>query len=141
MCNRAFSHSARHKTTSQHKKDKPITGCEVVISNMIDFNICRQSQKRILELRQRATTGLSSVTSDVVECLACGDEKYQLCPPERAIHKAASSSIGITPPTKSNWLGVCPEILRVFREQKMLRLRIDNTTYRNNAQKQERNRL
>ena len=46
-CNTTFSHPARHKTTYQQKRKDRTTGLEVVIYNMIDFIICRQSQKSL----------------------------------------------------------------------------------------------
>ena len=45
----------------------------------------------------------------------------------KAIEEAAASSIGITPPSRSQSQTFCPEINRMSHEQKMLRLRIDNT--------------
>ena len=46
-CNTTFSHPARHKTTYQQKRNDRTTGLEVVIYNMIDFIICRQSQRSL----------------------------------------------------------------------------------------------
>ena len=48
LCNTAFSHSAQHKATYQHKCTNTIAWCEVVISNIIDFIVCCQSQKSLL---------------------------------------------------------------------------------------------
>ena len=61
----------------------------------------------------------------------------------KAIEEAAASSIGITPPNRSQSQAFCPEINRMSHEQKMLRLRIDNTEDADisNALKQKRNRL
>ena len=47
-CNTAFQHPARHNTTYQQKRKYNTTGLDVVIYNMIDFIICRQSQQSIL---------------------------------------------------------------------------------------------
>ena len=61
----------------------------------------------------------------------------------KAIEEAAASSIGITPPNRPQSQAFCPEINRMSHEQKMLRLRIDNTkdAEMSNALKQKRNRL
>ena len=61
----------------------------------------------------------------------------------KAIEEAAASSIGITPPSRSQSQKFCPEINRMSHEQKMLRLRIDNTQDAeiSNALKQKRTRL
>ena len=55
----------------------------------------------------------------------------------------AASSIGITPHNRPQSQAFCPEINRMSHEQKMLRLRIDNTkdAEMSNALKQKRNRL
>ena len=45
----------------------------------------------------------------------------------KAIEEAAASSIGITPPNRSQSQDLCPEINRLSHEHKMIRLRIDNT--------------
>ena len=61
----------------------------------------------------------------------------------KAIEEAAASSIGFTPPYRPQSQAFCPEISRMSHEQKMLRLRIDNTkdAEMSNALKQKRNRL
>ena len=59
----------------------------------------------------------------------------------KAVCKIASFSTGITPPTRSNWQAVSPEITRLPHEQKMLRLRIKKNIDTRNALKQERIRL
>ena len=46
---------------------------------------------RTLELWHITTTYLSSVTSDLVECLTCGEENDELCPPQGAIPSKAFS--------------------------------------------------
>ena len=57
-CNTALSHPGRHKTTYQQKRT---TGLEVVIYNIIDFIISRQSQKSLLlDARSYAGTVLNS---------------------------------------------------------------------------------
>ena len=48
ICNTAFQHSARHKTTWQGQRRDAATGQVVPIYNAIDFVICRQSHKRLL---------------------------------------------------------------------------------------------
>ena len=61
----------------------------------------------------------------------------------KAIEETAASSIRITPPNIPQSQAFCPEINRMSHEQKMLRLRIDNTkdAEMSNALKQKRNRL
>ena len=136
---------------------------------MIDFIVCYQSQKPLLlNARSYVETVIDSnhvrVISNTRLSLAlfcsnpfkCRQIKTITILPhiwyERGkrkirnnIHstKSASPSIGITPPTRSNWQRVCSEITRVSREQKMLRLRKDNMIgiETRNALKQERNRL
>ena len=48
VCNTAFQHSARHKTTWQGQRRDAATGHIVPIYNVIDFVICRQTYKRLL---------------------------------------------------------------------------------------------
>ena len=60
-CNTAFQHPARHKTTYQQKRKDNTTGLDVVIYNMIDYIICRQSQQSLLlDSRSYAGTVLNS---------------------------------------------------------------------------------
>ena len=195
-CNTAFQHPARHKTTYQQKRKDNTTGLDVVIYNMIDYIICRQSQQSLLlDARSYAGTVLNSdhriVVSRIrlsrvfgmwgrkpqnftkpkhysVDLLSDANEssKYkqhltscmnelsdefeaaetaqtQLKYVVKAIEEAAASSIGITPPSRSQSQKFCPEINRMSHEHKMLRLRIDNTQDAeiSNALKQKRNRL
>ena len=195
-CNTAFQHPAIHKTTYQQKRKDNTTGLDVVIYNMIDFIICRQSQQSLLlDARSYAGTVLNSdhrlvvsrirlsrvfgmwgrkpqnftkpkhysvdLLSDVNESskykqhlTSCMNElsdefeaaetaQTQLKYVVKAIEEAAASSIGITPPSRSQSQTFCPEINRMSHEQKMLRLRIDNTQDAeiSNALKQQRNRL
>ena len=195
-CNTAFQHPVRHKTTYQQKRKDNTTGLDVVIYNMIDFIICRQSQQSLLlDARSYVGTILNSdhrlVVSRIrlscvfgmwgrkphnftkpkhysVDLLSDANEssKYkqhltscmnelsdeieaaetaqtQLKYVVKAIEEAAASSIGITPPSRSQSQTFCPEINRMSHEQKMLRLRIDNTQDAeiSNALKQKRNRL
>ena len=61
ICNTAFQHSARHKTTWQGQRRDAATGQVVPIYNVIDFVICRQSHKRLLvDSRTYAGTLLDS---------------------------------------------------------------------------------
>ena len=195
-CNTAFQHPARHKTTYQQKRKDNTTGLDVVIYNMIDYIICRQSQQSLLlDARSYAGTVLNSdhrivvsrirlsrvfgmwgrkpqnftkpkhysvdLLSDANESsnykqhlTSCMNElsdefeaaetaQTQLKYVVKAIEEAAASSIGITPPSRSQSPKFCPEINRMSHEQKMLRLRIDNTQDAeiSNALKQKRNRL
>ena len=48
ICNTAFQHSARHKTTWQGQRRDVTTGQVVPIYNVIDFVICPQTHKRLL---------------------------------------------------------------------------------------------
>ena len=48
VCNTAFQHAARHKTTWQGQYRDTTTGDIVPIYNVIDFVICRQAHKSIL---------------------------------------------------------------------------------------------
>ena len=48
ICNTAFQHSARHKTTWQGQRRDVTTGQVVPIYNVIDFVVCPQSHKRLL---------------------------------------------------------------------------------------------
>ena len=61
ICNTAFQHSARHKTTWQGQRRDAATGQVVPIYNVIDFVICRQTHKRLLvDSRTYAGTLLDS---------------------------------------------------------------------------------
>ena len=205
-CNTAFQHPARHNTTYQQKRKDNTTGLDVVIYNMIDFTICRQSQHSLLlDARSYAGTVLNSDHRQVVSrirlsrvfgmwgrkpplhqtttspnhhftkpkhysvdllsdanesskykqhltsCMnelsnefdEAGTAQTQLKYVVKAIEEAAASSIGITPPNRSQSQAFCREINRLSHEQKMLRLRIDNTQDAeiSIALKQKRNRL
>ena len=61
ICNTAFQHSARPKTTWQGQRRDAATGQVVLIYKVIDFVICRQSHKRLLvDSRTYAGTLLDS---------------------------------------------------------------------------------
>ena len=60
-CNTAFDHPARHKTTWQGQRRDTFTNKIVPIYNMIDFILCHQSQKTLLQdARSYAGTKLTS---------------------------------------------------------------------------------
>ena len=91
-----------------------------------------------------ARNDIFHLTSRVNEVNATSEDsaQHRMNSVVKAIKKAASSSIGITPPTRSSWQGSCSEITRMSHEQKMLRLPINKTIdiETRNALKQECNR-